>query len=42
MSIAELLANDETIEEIEINPLLLMSDKGGAIAVDALIRKRYT
>ena len=42
LSIAELLANDETIEEIEINPLLLMSDKGGAIAVDALIRKRYT
>ena len=31
LSIAELLANDETIEEIEINPLLLMSDKGGAM-----------
>ena len=40
LSIAELLENDETIEEIEINPLLLMPDKGGAIAVDALIRKR--
>ena len=33
-----LLLSDETIEEIEINPLMVKPD--GAVAVDALVRVR--
>jgi hypothetical protein len=35
--LADLMAHDATLEEIEINPIILC--RTGAIAVDALIRK---
>ncbi len=40
LSVAKLLTADATIEEIEINPLLLMPTTGGVVAADALIRRR--
>jgi acetate---CoA ligase (ADP-forming) len=35
--LGDLMAGDDTLEEIEINPILVQPE--GAVAVDALVRK---
>jgi succinyl-CoA synthetase beta subunit len=37
MALIELVMNNETIDEIEINPLMLAETGGGATAADAVI-----